>query len=365
MRFDDGTSILLRVKREARRGALAAAIVLICACGASGATTAPPPSPSVPSTDIPATTTAETPASRASGPPASTGLIAYVVGPEGALELHVVAPDGTGDHSCGTGSAPSWSTDGRTLVFAGPEGTTADGLAFPDVYRAAADCTGAARLIKEGTAPHLSPDGARITFGRGVIDTGNAWIARADGSTPLMLMPGTSPTWSPDGSWLLLNPDTGAFELGLIRPNGSGYHALAGGFDPSWTPDGRIVHLRSDDPKGTTTLRVIGVDGKATDLFTAPGELASPLMLADGRVIFVWNHDAWRLDAGSQEPVRLTQGLTIVSGLSASTGGRWAAVAVGGAEPGLAVVSIDGGWVTTLTGAVSNVAWQPVGAGSY
>ncbi len=326
-------------------------------------TPTPTTSPTATPTAAPTPIASALPSPIASGPPATAGHIAYVLGPESARELHVIAPDGTGDRSCGTGSAPSWSADGGTIVFAGPERTTAGGLAFPDVDRAAADCSGVTRVIREGTAPHLSPDGAWITFGRGVIDTGDAWIAKADGSGPRKLMAGTSPTWSPDGSWLLLNPDTGMAELGLIRPNGTGYRSLGGGYDPSWTPDGRIVYLRSDYPKTTATMRVIALDGTATDLYTAVGELGSPQMLADGRVIFTWNGDAWRLDPGSKEPVRLTQGLTIVSGSSASTDGRWAAVAVGGSEPGLVTVSIDGGWVRVLDGVVSAVAWQPVDLG--
>jgi Tol biopolymer transport system component len=286
------------------------------------------------------------------------------------MELHVVAPDRIADHSCGIGQTPSWSTDGGTLVFAGPESTTADGLPFPDVYRAAADCTAVARVIREGTAPHLSPGALPpgdesiapgwMTFNRGAIDTGDAWIANADGSEPRKLMAGSSPTWSPDGSWLLLNPDTGAFELGLVLADGTGYHSLGGGYDPSWTPDGRIVYLRSDYPNATATLRVIALDGTATDLFTAPGELGSPQMLADGRVIFVWNGDAWRLDPGSTEPFRLTEGLTIVSGPSASADENWAAVAIGGSQPGLVAVSIEGGWARVITGPVSDVAWQPL-----
>ena len=304
-----------------------------------GPTDVPTPSPSIMPTPSP------------SGPAAAAGVIAYVLGPEGARELRVVAPDGTGDRSCGTGQAPSWAADGGTIVFA-----------FADIYRAAPDCTGVATVIKDGTTPHLSPDGTSITFGRGMIDTGDAWIVKADGSEPRKLMAGTSPTWSPDVAWLLLNPDSGKFELGLIRPDGTGYHSLGLGYDPSWTPDGRIVYLRSNDAAATVTLRVVALDGTSTDLFTAPGELGSPRMLADGRVIFVSNGDIWRLDTGSKVPVRLTQGLTVVSGPSPSADGKRAAVAVGGTEPGLAVVSIDGGTVRVLTGVVSSVAWQPVGA---
>jgi hypothetical protein len=84
-------------------------------------------------------------------------------------------------------------------------------------------------------------------------------------------------------------------------------------------------------------------------------------MLVDGRVIFVWNGDAWRLDPASKEPFRLTEGLAIVSGPSASADGKWAAVAIEGTLPGLVAVSIDGGWTRVLTGAVSAVAWQPAG----
>jgi len=355
-----------------RLGALVTVVLLVAACGAPGGTAGPSTGPTAGTPAVPTATAtpgltivSPSPASAlptpiASGPTAMAGLIAYVLGGQGAHEMHVVAPDGTGDRPCGVGSAPSWSADGGTIVVAGPASMTADGYEFPDVYRAAADCTGATMLIKEATTPHLSPDGAWITFGRGIVDTGDAWIAKADGSGPRKLMAATSPTWSPDGSWLLLNPDTGAFELGLVRPAGTGYHSLGFGSDPAWTSDGRIVYVRSDSPAATVTLRVTAVDGTATDLLTIPGEIRSPQMLSDGRVVFVWNGDLWRLDPGSTGPFRLTQGLTIVAGPSASSDGRWAAVADGGAEPGLVVVSIDGGWVRVLAGAVSAVAWQPV-----
>ncbi len=171
------------------------------------------------------------------------------------------------------------------------------------MYRAAADCTGVTMLIKEGISPHLSPDGAQITFGRGVIDTGDAWIAKADGSEPRNLMTGTSPTWSPDGEWLLLNPDTGAYELGLIRPDGTDYHTLAGGSDPSWTPDWRIVYRRSDFPKATNTLCVIASTARRSIRCSPrPGDMRSPRMLETGR----WS-SSWTETSGGWIPALRTR----------------------------------------------------------
>lgn len=352
------------MRREMRRIAIGAAVVLIAACGTPAS---PSPAPaSAPTVPAAAPTDPNEPLSDLRSPrdvivPPSSGSIAYVIGRDGARELHITLPDGTGDLSCGVGSVPSWSWDGQALVFAGPERPTADGYAFPDLYRAAADCTGVTMVIEEGTAPHLSPDGARLTFGRGVIDTGDAWIAQSDGSAQQQLMPATSPAWSPDGAWLSMTPDTGTgtVEFGLVRPDGTGYHVLTRGGAQSWTPDGRIVYVRADDPKASTTLRVITVDGAVTDLFTAPGEIESPQMLESGRVVFVLDGDVWRLDPGSRDPVRLSQGLQAASPLSLSPDGAWAAIAAGGTLPGLAVVSVDGGWIRTIPGDVSGVAWRP------
>ena len=341
-------------------------LVLVAACGPTNGT-ARPTSTSA-GTAVAATASGPAPTTSASpidsiGPTPTDGRIAYVVGSNGASELHVIEPDGTNDISCGPGSAPTWSWDGHQLLLAGAPHPTADGASFPDVLVAAPDCVDATRIVIEATAPHPAPDGTRLTFGRGVIDTGDAWIANADGSAQRRLAAGTSPTWSPDGAWLLFQPDTGVFELGLVRPDGSDLHSLGRGGSPAWTPDGRIVYLRSDVPAATTTVRVIALDGTATDLFTAPGDLASPAMLVDGTVVFLLDGDVWRLDPGSPEPVRLSEGLQAASALSPSPDGQRLAVAAGGSLPGLAVVSLDGGWARIAPGLVTDVAWQPMVAG--
>ena len=293
-----------------------------------------------------------------SGPVASlpTGMIAYVVGPVGSGEVRVVSADGTGDVSCGIGSAPSWSTDGRTIFFAGPPTATADG--FPDTFRADADCTGITKAITEALAPHVSPDGRRIAFRRGMIDLGEAWIADADGSNQRRLPASSSPTWSPDGAWLLAQHVGVVFEVGVMRPDGTDYTALGSGYDPSWTPAGGIVYARSDFPAATTTIRTVTLDGLASDQFTGSGEIHWPQMLASGQIVFVLEGDVWRLGPGSSAPARLTQGLQVASRPSLSPDGAWVALATGGTDPGLAIVSLDGAVERLRSGAISDVVWH-------
>jgi hypothetical protein len=336
--------------------------------GPTSSADTPPASPTAGSSVAP--TVAPTPVvtarsgTLASGPPQTEGLIAYTLATatgEGR-ELRLIAPDGTGDQSCGTGSHASWSSRGFAFVYEGPSSPTAGGIEFPDVYRADGDCTRTSLVLREGARPALSPDDASLTFGRGIIDTGDAWIAASDGSNPRLLRSGSAPLWSPDGSWLLVNPSI-TFEVGIIRPAGTDFRVLAGGGQASWTPDGRIVLVRTDSAAGTSTIRVIALDGSSQDRLTVAGEIGWPRLVAGGRIVFLLDGDLWRLEAGAASPVRLTQGLDAAdSPPSPSRDGVWAAVAVGGGAPGLAVVALDGGgWLRIASGQISDPAWEPLG----
>ena len=243
-----------------------------------------------------------------------------------------------------------------TRVFAGPPTATADG--FPDTFRADADCTGITKAITEAAAPHISPDGRSIAFKRGIIDAGEAWIADADGSNQRRLSASSSPTWSPDGAWLLVQPSGVVFEVGVMRPDGTDYTSLDSGYDPSWTPAGGIVYAQSDFPAATTTIRTVTLDGLASDRFTASGEIGWPQMLASGQIAFVLEGDVWLLAPGSSAPTRLTQGLQVASRPSLSPDGAWVALATGGTDPGLAIVSLDGAVERLRSGAISDVAWH-------
>jgi TolB protein len=121
-----------------------------------------------------------------------------------------------------------------------------------------------------------SPDGSRIVFVRtnDLRKRGNTavFVVNIDGSGLRQLTPwgtGGTPSWSPDGQWILF--DSRGF-LFVVHPDGSGQrqiHLHAGSryyaYQPSWSPDGRrIVFGMYLSSIGQSDLFTAGADG--TDL---------------------------------------------------------------------------------------------------
>jgi Tol biopolymer transport system component len=289
-----------------------------------------------------------------------TGKIAYVIGGDAGPALHLFSLDGSGDRALAKGSEPAWVPNATALLFTAPAPSTGDEPSVGDIWRVRIDGTGVVGLIPDGRAPAMSPDGTTIAFGRGVIDTGDVMLANADGTNVRRLVPGTPPTWSPEGRWLLTNLDTAAFALTLVRPDAAGApRSLGPGFDPSWTPDGRIVYVRFDDARQAYEIRRVSDEGDRAVLLTWAAPSATPIGLPDGGVVFVSGGDLWRLDPGATSPVRLTSGLSVTGTPSASPDGAWIAVAA--SRRGLYVVSAKGGWVQLVEGDVTDAAWSPGG----
>jgi Tol biopolymer transport system component len=108
--------------------------------------------------------------------------------------IKVVNADGTGLRRVthGPDGSPSWSADGRTIVF-GRRG---------QIFRVRADGTGLRRLAR-GSRPQLSPDGRTIAYLGG---HGGVWLMDADGSRRRRLHragdANEAVAWSPDGRFL-------------------------------------------------------------------------------------------------------------------------------------------------------------------
>ena len=128
------------------------------------------------------------------GFPANT-LIAFHVSDQVSSSIHTVEPNGANDRTLAEGSQAAWAPDGGSIAYACP---AADDTV--DICLLGADGSGQAILIDNADRPQFSPDGGRLLFGDG---SGDTWVANADGSQPVRVANGQG-TWSPDGSWIML-----------------------------------------------------------------------------------------------------------------------------------------------------------------
>ncbi len=178
------------------------------------------------------------------------------------LDTHIatLGPDGSGFHVITSGrgvhDSPSWSPNGRRLVF----NFSPDRLDDPDfetrLWTIRANGTHARRLPMNDRGfdvePKFSPNGRWIAFDRLRFPDGGftqaTFIVSTKGKhrvhrlTPWHL-DAEHPTWSPDSKWILFNtsPNGG---IQAIRPNGEDRNTIRpatagfGGHKPWFSPEG-------------------------------------------------------------------------------------------------------------------------------
>ena len=150
---------------------------------------------------------------------------------------------------------PSWSPDGRSIVYLGDAGNTGG---VPMTRRA--DGTGAARRLLSSPftfgQAFETHDGKWLVVRRSFFEAGSGdiYAVRQGDSTlvPLATSPATEidPTVSPDGRWIAYGSDESGVSEVYVRPFPDAASARwqvspAGGSDPVWSHSGRELFYRS------------------------------------------------------------------------------------------------------------------------
>ena len=200
--------------------------------------------------------------------------IAFRVGaPTWAVQI--VRADGTGlrqVEAIGASTSPdqllgfAWSPDGRALAFEAKLGDDA-GM---QVYLVNEDGT-ATRRLTGGRNPSWSPDGKRVLF----ISGDHISTIDADGKNPQVVSGEQvlDAVWSPQGDVIAYRPILGG-GMGVVRPDGSGQRTIVGtGFQDAylmaWSSDG-------------TRIAFLGLLGSQTSVFAVQSSGANLSRLVDG-----------------------------------------------------------------------------------
>ena len=176
---------------------------------------------------------------------------------------------------------PTWSADGRSLVYIG--NANANG-GLPTVRRA--DGTGIARTLLHSPftfgQTFETRDGKWLIARRSFIEAGagDIYAVRQGDSTlvPLVTSPATEivPAVSPDGKWLAYSSNESGAQEVYVRPFPDAGSArwqvsVAGGTDPVWSHSGKELFYRS----GQDALVTVAVHPGATFSFDQPKTLFS------------------------------------------------------------------------------------------
>ncbi|MBX9471546.1 TolB family protein [Microcella sp.] len=208
------------------------------------------------------------PLAPATAAPSTVGTIAYVAEIDGDDEIAIMSADGLRTRvltdNPGPDRAPSWNSDGSSLVF---NSRRAPHATLPQIYRLdpqTADATRLTTSTSEDQRAALSADGTSLYFQRGVFFAQPYNLVELDLSsgteTPLTsdvvtVIWNAAPAPSPDGRWLLFQSNrdvpspSGPFPQTLYAldlttstitavPPGDGLDASDSIDGPRWSTDG-------------------------------------------------------------------------------------------------------------------------------
>jgi len=242
-------------------------------------------------------------------PPFRSRIVAVEKHPNNIKELIFLNYDGGSrwqlTHDNSIALSPSWSPDGRKIVF-----TSFRGGADAELWIADLDQRKISSLLRRrgaDAAPDWSPTGQWIIFAGSLGNETHLYLINPSGTGLRRLTRGpwidTSPSWSPDGRKIVFMSDrSGNPQIFRMDIDGANLRRLTyqGTYnaDPSWSPSGdRIAYarledngfqIRSMDPMGD-------VDVALTD---EPGDHLDPSWSPDGmKITYNYRGKVWVMSA--------------------------------------------------------------------
>jgi Tol biopolymer transport system component len=239
------------------------------------------------------------------------------------LEIFLMNPDGSGLLNLTQNSVddvnPSWSPDGKSLVF---HSYREDNL---DLYRLEVDDRQVTRLTSDSAVdwyPSWSPEGRYIAFYSNRrerdYDIYLLNLSNLDEVIPVTSINGADaqPTWSPDGRQIVFQRHiNGNWEIFVISIDGSGMANLtnhpADDKTPAFSPDGTKIAFMSERTGNPEIFVLDLLTGELVNLTNNPAQDRDPCWSPDGMyIIFETDRDGnwelYRIRADGSEVTRLT-----------------------------------------------------------
>ena len=270
--------------------------------------------------------------------------IAFVSQRDGNAEIYVMDADGDNQrrltNNRDSDYAPSWSPDGKRIAFVSNRDGHVDvhGWRTPEIYLMDADGGNPQNLTNNpgrDTSPSWSPDGKRIVFQS---DRDNdrdhnieIYVMDADGSNPQRLTNNPTedeyPSWSPDGERIVFSArrdghfrnDFGiTYEIYVMNADGGNEQRLTenrnNDWNPSWSPDGKRIAFQSDRKGDVVKFDIYVMDadgGNQQKLTNHRAWDGSPSWSPDGERIAFWslrdgNSEIYVMDADGGNQQNLT-----------------------------------------------------------
>jgi uncharacterized protein (TIGR03067 family) len=161
--------------------------------------------------------------------------------------------------------SPEWSHDGSKITFDCWRSLYGESYGASRVFVVDAD-GGNPKDLGEGTLPSWSPDGKRIVYSRYSPNRG-VWVINADGSDiQLVNSDGWNADWSPknDEVAYTLNDNICVHDLKTRKQRSlleKEYQQVYWGL--SWSPDGRWICFRGSLPDGASEVALVHAEGEA------------------------------------------------------------------------------------------------------